>query len=312
MKQLYFLYNPHAGRGQAAAKLSALLDIFVKAGYELTVRPTQYAGEAVEVVENLRDGYDLLVCSGGDGTLDEVVTGMLRRKKRIPIGYIPTGSTNDFGKSLGLPRDMMEAARAIVNGRTFACDMGTLNESHVWVYVAAFGMFTDVSYETTQDMKNLLGHMAYILEGAKRLGKVKSYKMKVLCDDLVIEDEFIFGMVTNSRSVGGFPNLINKHEVAFDDGKLEVTLVRRPKNLFEIQNIVNALLVEEFDSKYMYTFQAAQITFESEEEVAWTMDGEAGGEHTQVRIACVPQAVQIVLPEAAIPNVSIAYLIGGN
>jgi YegS/Rv2252/BmrU family lipid kinase len=170
-------------------------------------------------MEKTRDrskDYDIVVCSGGDGTLDEVVTGMIRSGFRTPIGYIPAGSTNDFGGSLGLPKNMVHAAETIVKGNDFACDVGSFNQD-IFVYIAAFGLFTDVSYETGQDMKNVLGHMAYLLEGMKRLPAIRSYPMCVTYDDTTIVDDFIFGMITNSVSVGGFKRITGKN-VKLDDG----------------------------------------------------------------------------------------------
>ena len=156
--------------------------------------------------------------------LDEVVTGMMKRKERIPIGYIPTGTTNDFANSLHIPKNRLEAADTAVNGKLFHCDVGRFNKG-IFVYIAAFGLFTDVAYQTRQEVKNVLGHLAYVLEGAKRIFNIPSYKIKVTYDEGVIEDKFIFGMVTNSKSVGGFRGMVGK-EVVFDDGKFEVTLIK--------------------------------------------------------------------------------------
>ena len=189
MKKMLFLYNPNAGRGLIKSKLADILDIFVKAGYELTVYPTQSYRDAYHKIVHMEDNYDLVVCSGGDGTLDEVVTGMMRRKNRVPIGYIPTGTTNDFANSLHISKDMLSAANTAVHGEPFACDIGTFNHD-IFVYVAAFGLFTDVSYQTNQSLKNVLGHAAYVMEGAKRLSNIPSYRIKVTHDGEVIEDDF--------------------------------------------------------------------------------------------------------------------------
>ena len=234
MKKLLFIYNPNAGKGLLKPKLSDILDIFVKAGYEVTVYPTQKYRDGISSSwHNLQGDYDLLVCSGGDGTLDEVVTGMMQREDRIPIGYIPTGTTNDFANSLHIPKDLLKAADVAVNGEPFACDVGRFNKD-IFVYIAAFGLFTDVSYQTKQEIKNVLGHLAYVLEGTKRLFGIPSYHIKVTHDGEVIEDEFVFGMVTNSKSVGGFRNMIGKN-VVFDDGEFEATLIKFPKNPFGIE-----------------------------------------------------------------------------
>lgn len=294
-KELLFIYNPKAGKGQIRNHLLDILDVFVKAGYEVCARPTQYAGEAVEIAADKSGNYDLVVCSGGDGTLDEVVTGIMKSGCRKPIGYIPAGSTNDFANSLGLPKNMVSAAQAAVGGRLYGCDVGAFNENS-FIYIAAFGLFTEVSYETKQEIKNVLGHMAYILEGVKKLTAIKSYHMKITTQDTVIEDDFLYGMVTNSVSVGGFKGITGKF-VDLSDGVFEVTLIRRPKNLDELNQILAALTRQDIDTAEMYCFKTAYLKVESEEEVAWTLDGEFGGKHTEVIIENRKQALDIMVPE---------------
>ena len=300
MKKLLFVYNPRAGKEMLKPRLSDVLDIFVKAGYEVTVHPTQAYRDAYYQIKEYEVGkYDLIACSGGDGTIDEVATGMMKRREMgkdvVPVGYIPAGTTNDFAKSLHIPRKPLAAADNAVKGVPFPCDIGKFNDS-VFVYIAAFGIFTDVSYETDQAVKNVLGHMAYILEGAKRIFNIPSYKIMVEHDGEVIEDEFIFGMVTNSRSVGGFSNMVGKN-IVFDDGLFEVTLIKTPKNPIALQEIIAALLIEQVDTKHMYTFKTKKITFDSVEEIPWTLDGEFGGEQDYVEIENVQKAMEIMVPE---------------
>ncbi len=290
-KKLLFIYNPKAGKAQIRTKLADILNVFAGEGYELTVFPTQKRGDARKVVAERSEDYSLVVCSGGDGTLDETVTGMIQSGFCTPIGYIPAGSTNDFGGSLGLPKNMVKAAQTIVEGKNFPCDMGAFNED-VFVYIAAFGLFTDVSYETGQDMKNVLGHMAYVLEGMKRLPAIKSYPMRVAYEDKVITDDFIFGMVTNSVSVGGFKNITGKN-VKLDDGVFEVTLIKKPKNPVELNNIILSLLNRDIDTKSMYCFRTAELELESAEPLPWTLDGENGGTHKNVRIKNLCKAIEI-------------------
>ena len=300
MKKLLFVYNPRAGKEMLKPRLSDVLDIFVKAGYEVTVHPTQAYRDAYYQIKEYEVGkYNLIACSGGDGTIDEVATGMMKRREMgkdvVPVGYIPAGTTNDFAKSLHIPRKPLAAADNAVKGVPFPCDIGKFNDS-VFVYIAAFGIFTDVSYETDQAVKNVLGHMAYIWEGAKRIFNIPSYKIKVEHDGEVIEDEFIFGMVTNSRSVGGFSNMVGKN-IVFDDGLFEVTLIKTPKNPIALQEIIAALLIEQVDTKHMYTFKTKKITFDSVEEIPWTLDGEFGGEQDYVEIENVQKAMEIMVPE---------------
>ena len=293
MKKMLFVYNPNAGKGLLKSKLSDVVDIFVKAGYEVVIYPTQAYRDGYRKIRSMEDGYDLVVCSGGDGTLDEVVTGMMKRKNRVPIGYIPTGTTNDFASSLHISKDILSAAYTAVNGKAFACDVGSFNHD-IFVYVAAFGLFTDVSYQTDQNLKNILGHAAYVLEGAKRLSNIPSYHIKINHDGEQIEGEFMIGMVTNSKSVGGLKGITGK-TVKFDDGEFEVMLVKKPKNATELQEIITSLLVESFNTDYMYMFKTKKITFESVEEIPWTLDGEFGGQHEFVEINNRKQALEIMI-----------------
>ncbi|WP_408069904.1 diacylglycerol/lipid kinase family protein [Butyrivibrio sp. JL13D10] len=294
-KKMLFVYNPKAGKERIKSNLVDIIDIFAKAGYEITVYPTQEHGDATYVVQNREDIYDIVACSGGDGTLDEVVNGMWKSEKRIPIGYVPAGSTNDFAMSLGIPSTMHASAEALVTGKTYDCDIGIMNDE-IFVYIAAFGMFTDVSYLTRQDIKNVLGHMAYIFEGAKRLSEIRSYHIKVTTDEQVIEDDFVFGMVTNSISVGGFKDITGKN-VTLDDGVFEVTLVKLPDNMLDMSNLIAAFLNRDIDTEQMYCFKTRHVIFESKENISWTRDGEYGGDHTYVDIRNENKALTIVVPD---------------
>ena len=302
MKKMLFIYNPNSGMGLLKPKLSDVLDIFVKGGYEVTVYPTQKYHDAVRKMGEYEEQYDLVACSGGDGTLDEVVTGMMKREDKVPIGYIPAGTTNDFASSLHISKNMLEAADTVVNGVPFACDVGEFNEDY-FVYIAAFGLFTDVSYETKQSMKNVLGHLAYILEGTKRIFNIPSYRIKVTHDGETIEDEFIYGMVTNSRSVGGFKGITGKN-VVFDDGKFEVTLFKTARNPMELNEILGALALRKINPKRMYSFKTNEVHFETEEEIPWTLDGEFGGVHEEVVVKDCQKALEIMVKPEVIEDVS--------
>lgn len=302
MKKMLFIYNPNSGMGLLKPKLSDVLDIFVKGGYEVTVYPTQKYHDAVRKMAEYEEQYDLVACSGGDGTLDEVVTGMMKREDKVPIGYIPAGTTNDFASSLHISKNMLEAADTVVNGVPFACDVGEFNEDY-FVYIAAFGLFTDVSYETKQSMKNVLGHLAYILEGTKRIFNIPSYRIKVTHDGETIEDEFIYGMVTNSRLVGGFKGITGKN-VVFDDGKFEVTLFKTPRNPMELNEILGALALRKINPKRMYSFKTNEVHFETEEEIPWTLDGEFGGVHEEVVVKDCQKALEIMVKPEVIEDVS--------
>lgn len=297
-KRMLFIYNPRAGKARIRSNLLDIIDIFTKAGFEVTAYPTQAKGDGLKAVKERKRGqedYDLIVCSGGDGTLDEVVTGMMQCEERIPIGYVPAGSTNDFANSLQIPKNMIRAAQTIVEGRTFGCDVGEFNDD-IFVYIAAFGVFTDVSYETPQDIKNVLGHMAYVLEGMRRLPSIKAYKLKVESRELSVEGEFLFGMITNSTSVGGFKRITGKY-VQLDDGEFEVTLIKKPSNPIELNLIMAALINRNINTDCMYCFKANALKIMSEEEIAWTLDGEFGGRHKEVNIKNHMQALRIRVPE---------------
>ena len=300
-KQMLFLYNPNAGRGGIKQHLSDVLELFVKAGYEVVVYPTHSGEDTFETVRDFTYPYDIVACSGGDGTLDSVVSGMVARTERIPIGYMPAGTTNDFASSLGIPKNTLNAARQIVEGYPFACDIGLLGE-RTFVYVAAFGMFTDVSYETSQEVKNVIGQAAYLLEGVKRLSKVPKYHIRVSYDDQVIEDDFILGMVTNTKSVGGFRSIIGS-KVVFDDGQFEVTLVRYPKKITDLPVIAGALLAQKKD-EHIVQFRASEISFDAFEEISWTRDGEYGGTFEHVGVKNLNKAVRIMVDQKKLPSLS--------
>lgn len=299
-KKLLFIYNPRSGTGKIRSKLSDVIDMCVKEGYEVNVRPTQARMDAMEYVKKNAGLYDKIICSGGDGTLDEVVKGILAGEHKVTVGYIPAGSTNDFAASLGISSSTMKAAATALYGRPFRCDIGNFNEN-IFVYVAAFGLFTDVSYATKQSTKNIMGHMAYVLEGIKSfsLGSTKSYSMSVITDNRIIKDEFVYGMISNSSSVGGF-KAIPQEDVCLNDGEFEVLLVKYPRNLEELNSITTSLLAQDSNPDYMYYFKTSSLEIRSEEEVAWTLDGENGGMHKEITITNVHEAFEICVPDKTI------------
>ena len=295
MKKLLFVVNGHSGKGQIKNKLLDIIDIMIKEGYHVQVHTTQEREDATKVVREQAKYYDLVVCSGGDGTLDEAVTGMMQSEVRTPLGYIPAGSTNDFANSLEIPKDMIQAAKTAVLGVPFSCDVGEFNGDY-FIYVAAFGIFTDVSYATSQELKNALGHVAYILEGAKRLYTIKTYHMRVEYDGNEIEGDFLLGMITNSTSVGGFKNMTGK-DVKLDDAMFEVTLIHKPKNIIELNTIIASLTNLKDETDLIDSFRAESVKFYSEEEIPWTLDGEFGGDHKEVQIKDHCKAVDIMINE---------------
>lgn len=290
MKKALFIFNMRSGKGAVKSKLAEIIDMMVKAGYEVVAHPTQERGDAIRLVEDTAGAYDLIVCCGGDGTLDETVTGMMRRQDRVPIGYIPTGSTNDFASSLKIPRGILKAAQTAVTGADFLCDVGAFNDDS-FVYVAAFGFLTEVSYDTSQELKNMFGHAAYLMEIAKKAGQpIKSYTMEVEINGEVIRNNFAFGMITNSNSVGGVKDVAGK-DVDLDDGLFEVTLIEEPRTPFEFNEILACLVNLVADSDLIYTYKTDRLTIRTQEKIAWTLDGEYGGTYRSVDIRCMKQAI---------------------
>ncbi len=290
--RILLIYNAIAGRGQFLHYLPGVIDLFTKAGFAVEVYPTQAPGDAGRKIASLTEDYYMIVPAGGDGTLDDIVTAMVRSGKNIPLGYIPVGSTNDFAVSLGISFNPLEAAGGIIAGVPRKVDVGVFNEN-TFVYIAAFGAFTDVAYKTNQDMKNALGHIAYLIEATKRLGDLKPCRMSIRSEEFTGTRDYIFGMVSNSTSVGGMR--ITGNEVLLDDGVFEVTLVRNPKNILEMREIVGCLLTGNYDTVLIDYFKTGSIEFESDQEVSWTLDGEFGGLTKNVKIENRRRSVVMLL-----------------
>lgn len=293
MKQMLFIFNPRSGREQIKGQLVGILDTFTKEGYDIHVHVTQEPLDCMEWVKNYGSEMDLIVCSGGDGTLNETIAGMMHMDRYPLLGYIPAGSTNDFAASLGLAKQMQEAAAEIVQGFPYAIDIGKFCNERYFVYIAGFGAFTEVSYLTPQDKKNWLGHNAYMIEGVKSLAGLKPRHMRVEWEDQVLEEDFVFGMVTNTISVGGFKGLVNQ-SVALDDGEFEVLLIRMPRTPVDLTSIFNYMFLKEEPNEYVYKFKAKSIRMTSETPVDWVLDGEFGGSRTEVTIENLQQKIQIL------------------
>lgn len=294
-KQLLFFINAHAGKSSIREDIIDVLDIFTKNGWLVTTYITQKPGEIQELLPQYAPHFDLVVASGGDGTLNETLSGMMLCKEKLPIGYLPTGTTNDFANSIGLPKATIEAAQVAVQGKAFPCDVGIFNNRY-FAYVAAFGIFTEVSYSTPQPAKNILGRAAYILEGIKSLTEVKTYKMQVEYEGGQISGEFLFGMVSNSTSVGGF-SLSNWLDVSMNDGLLEVILIRKPQSPQEFQSTIAALIRNDLAHGCIYHFQTKAVRLSCLDALPWTLDGEFGGNLNEVQISLAEQALTIMIPQ---------------
>lgn len=294
MEKLLFIYNPHAGRGAARGKLADILNTFARADQLVTVYPTQGPGDAAQAAALACD-FDRLVVCGGDGTLHEAINGLMSLPfdQRPPVGYIPAGTTNDFSRNLHLPQGIENMARTAVTGQARGVDIGRFNTQH-FIYVAAFGAFTDVAYSTPQEFKNRFGHMAYLLQGIGELAKLKGYRLRVEYDDGILEGSYLYGMFSNTVSVGGLIGL-PADQVSLDDGLLEAVLISMPRRMSDLQTTVHALARQEYDPKFGITaIHSSQFRLTSTEPVPITLDGEYGGSPAAALIEAVPRPIQIV------------------
>jgi len=293
-KKLLLIINPRAGRMRAKTALFGIVDRLCAGGYEPTVYLTKGRGDATTHILECGMDYDVITCCGGDGTLNEVISGILLSKKDIPIGYIPSGTTNDLAKSLGLPLSIIKATINLLTGEPCFEDVGEFCNRY-FTYVASFGAFARVSYETTQKDKNLFGHAAYLMGGLRSIGEIKPFEVKVTCDDLTHEGEYIFGAVTNSTSVGGVMRLSND-QVNLRDGKFEVMLVRKPENAAQVGQLLDEAVNRHYDGKLIALHHASRIHFQSKTPLAFTLDGENGGDHTDCEAVNLHNAVRLILP----------------
>lgn len=298
MKKLLFVFNPHSGTGEMCKHLAEVVDIFTKAEYEVVVYPTQAAEDGTRKI--LADGekFDRIVVSGGDGMLHELVNAVLRLEKNVAIGYIPTGTVNDFARTHRIPRNPVEAAKVAVSEYVGCLDVGVFGEEY-FSYVAAFGFASNVSYDTDQKAKNTWGVLAYVANALKTiepqyLNQI-CCKMRVDTGTDILEDEYIFGAVSNTLSIGGMPNLIDK-EAVLDDGLLEGLFIKKPKSVIDMEQITRGLLTRNFDSPCLQFVRAKRFEIDSKK-TAWTLDGENGGEHEHIVIEAKKQVLKIALPE---------------
>ncbi len=285
-KTLLFIVNPRAGRTRSSAPLFDAAAHFSEEGYLVSVRQTRCQGHAAELAEEEGGRFDRVVCCGGDGTLNETVSGLMRLENPPPLGYIPGGSTNDFAASLGIPSDPLEAARRITASEGRLLDVGSFN-GRPFVYVASFGAFTRASYSAPQSVKNDLGHLAYLLEGVKDLSTLRPYRATVTAGDEVFDSNFLFGAVTNATSVGGLMKL-QPEQVVLDDGLFELLLVPNPTNAAELQALIRSLVLQDFTGGGVIFRHAGDITVDTPEAFPWTLDGEygSGAERVEVRNLC--------------------------
>lgn len=272
MKKMLFVMNPYAGMRRANRYLAELLTIFSQADYEIIARMTCGTGDARRIVREKCAGVDLVVCAGGDGTFNETISGILEAGCDVPVGYIPCGSTNDFANSLKLSSNVLQAAKDIVEGTPVSYDVGKFGQRY-FSYVASFGAFTKASYSTPQNIKNALGHTAYILEGIQELSQLKPTHVRIELEDAVIEDDFLFGAISNSTSLGGILTLDPK-QVDMGDGVFELLLIRAPKDIMELHECVWAVQKQQYNCAMMTFVSAKELTVFPDPKMDWTLDGE--------------------------------------
>ena len=306
MKKLLFILNPCAGTKKANKVLPELLALFNRANYDVLTYVTGARGEAIDEVAQKAGNVDMIVCCGGDGTFNETVSGLLKdtnclgaepcadNSRNVPVGYIPTGSTNDFAGSLGLPLEPLKAAKQILDGAPQKYDVGSFNGRY-FTYVASFGAFTRSSYATPQNVKNALGHTAYVLSGISDLMQIRSIPVRMELDGSeVIEGDYVFGAICNSTSIGGVMKL-NPSQVDMSDGLFEILLIRAPKDLGELTECLGAIQKQQYEGCRMITFRSAKtIKVTASPELAWTLDGEMETGHSEILVQNHQHAITLV------------------
>lgn len=294
-KRMLFVYNPFSGKAHIKTYLDDIITIFTRGGYCVTVHPTSRVKDGYEYIGSFGKEYDVVSVCGGDGMLNEAVSALMElpRDNRPPLAYLPSGSTNDFAGTVGLPLDLRRAAKMIVEGKPFFCDGGKLNDK-CFAYVAAFGAFTSVAYDTSQDFKNVFGHVAYIMEGIRQLPNIKTQHVKITFDGKTIEGDFLFGMVTNSLQVGGIRNFSGT-AISLNDGLFEVLLVKKAQNAIEFQSMLSAVITQKLNNDNIIRVKASEITFESDEPISWTVDGEFGGDIKKAEVRNIPRAFSVIV-----------------
>lgn len=292
MKKLLLIVNPRAGQRKACRFLADIIDVFNRSGYTVITHITSGPGDCTSAVVLYSKEVDLIVCCGGDGTFNETIAGLLKSGANLPVGYIPAGSTNDFANSLNLSGDLVHAAYDVVSGLVVDLDIGSFNGRH-FSYVASFGVFSRTSYSTPQDIKNIFGHVAYLLSGIQELSQLKSYNVRFeLPDGNIIEDEFTFGAITNTTSVGGILTL-SKDIVDMSDGKFELLLIRKPKDLVELRECIRALNKKTYDSKLITFLTTESVKITAPADMDWTLDGEREPGHETIEAHCCQHALKL-------------------
>lgn len=292
MKKMLLVMNPYAGMRRGSKHLSDIIALFNRADYAVSAYMTAGIGDAGRVIAQQAADVDVVVVAGGDGTLNEAVNGILQNGINVPLGYIPCGSTNDFANSLKIPTNVMQAAQAILDGNINSYDVGLFHDRY-FTYVASFGVFTKTAYSTPQNVKNALGHAAYVLGSIQELSQLKPAHVRFELEDRVIEDDFIFGAVSNSTSVGGILTL-DPRQVDMRDGKFELLLVRAPKDLIELSDCILALQKQVYNCAMMTFVSTKKLTVFADANMAWTLDGERHDGEKRIEIENHQHAIRLI------------------
>lgn len=301
MKKLHLIMNPNAGTRQGRRLLPDFVSVFNRAGYLCSVYLTEKRGDAVEYTREQTGDADMIVACGGDGTLNEVITGLLQGGRKVPVGYIPCGSTNDFATGLGIPKQPLKAAEAIVEGGSCMLDVGLFGRDRYFSYTASFGAFTSVSWSTPQNVKNVIGHAAYILEGIRSLADIRPIHMKITADGQEYENDYLFAAICNSTSLGGVLKLADS-QVHMNDGLFEALFIPFPPDLIVLNQILNALRTYHYDHPSLHFLRASSFTFEGDPEVKWTLDGEEAEGAGVIEIRNIHDAVRIRRATVRLPE----------
>ncbi len=294
-KKLLIIANPKSGKAKVKVNLLNIVQIFSDAGYEVTVYPTKHQGDATQKTESLSQGqFDRIVVCGGDGTLNEVITGAMHANLKCTFGYIPLGTLNEWSSGLDISRNAIDAAKDIVSGKEIDLDIGKFGDKY-FTYTASFGAFTEASYSANQDIKNVLGQAAYFFEGIKSLSNIKPLHLKFKCNEKEIEDDFLFGAISNSMSVGGIVKFDDSF-VKLNDGKFEVLLIKSPTTILQFQSIVDGILRRDLNRSGIEFFHTDEITVTGGADMPWTLDGEYSKGDKEIRLSNVPSAIHLVVP----------------
>ncbi len=295
MKSIMLIVNPNSGKSKPKSMLFEIIEALSGSNCLVTTLITQKKGDATEfaLFACNKGIYDMIICCGGDGTLSETISGILKSDNLLPLGYIPCGSTNDYARSLGISSDYVKAANVAANGEEYPVDIGMINGSH-FNYVASFGLFTSVSYSAPRSLKSMLGHTAYVLEGTKELTKIKANHVRIETESGVYEDDYIFGAIANSTSIGGIVKL-NETLVSFNDGVFEICLVKMPKNPADIVKIARGIMNSDFTDSCFEFFRASSLKIKAPDDMAWSLDGEKAEPGSDIEVDILHSAIKLML-----------------